>query len=290
LQSWGHCGEIDDAMRNVLFCPPDHFQLVDVKNPFMEGQQAIDPLKARSQWEEVRRAFAECGFGLKEVPAVEGLEDMVFAANQAFIGVTPKGRSFAVPSQMRFASRRREVPHYVEYLRNHGLEIIDLGLNADAGEFLEGHGDLVWNSDYRFVWAGYGFRSSRSAVEKFSEKMSELGIKTVPLELRDPRFYHLDTCLAPLNTDSVLIYPGAFAPAGLDSIRKNIARVYEVPESEALGFICNGVAANGTFITAKLTPTLQHALTAEGMTAKVVDTSEFEKSGGSVFCLKAFMP
>jgi N-dimethylarginine dimethylaminohydrolase len=277
-------------MHKVLFCPPDFFQIVDVKNPFMEGAAAVDKAKARAQWESVRKAFADAGFGLLEIPAVAGLEDMVFAANQTFVGVTSDGRRFIVPSLMRFDSRRLEVPHFVEFFRQNGFEIFDLGLDLAAGEFLEGHGDLLWNADHGFVWAGHGFRSSSAGVKKFAAKMRALDIPVVDLELRDPRFYHLDTCLAPLTADAVLIYPGAFTPAALETIRGKIARIYEVPEQEALDFVCNGVAANGTFIAAKMTPGLQRALDAEGLRPRLVDTSEFEKSGGSVYCLKAFLP
>jgi N-dimethylarginine dimethylaminohydrolase len=277
-------------MRNVLFCPPDYFEIVDVKNPFMEGASAVDVVKARAQWENLRRAFADAGYGLLEIPAAPGLEDMVFAANQVFVGVTPGGKKFIVPSLMRFASRRREVPHYVEFFRRQGFEVHDLGLDLEAGEFLEGHGDLLWNADHRFVWAGIGPRSSGAAVKKFAGEMERLGIKVCTLELQDPRFYHLDTCLAPLTGGAVLIFPGAFSPAGLETIRSNVERVYEVAAEEALGFVCNGVSANGTFITAKLTPGLKRALDGEGLKPRVVDTSEFEKSGGSVFCLKVFVP
>jgi arginine dihydrolase len=277
-------------MRNVLFCPPDYFQVIDVKNPFMEGAPAVDGKKARVQWEHLRQAFADSGFGVHEIPAVPGLEDMVFAANQSFVGVTPDGRKFVVPSTMRFASRRREVPHFTAYFRKRDFEIFDLGLRVEAGEFLEGHGDLLWNLDHRFVWAGHGFRSSEAGVASFSAKMAEVGIEVVPLELRDSRFYHLDTCFAPLTPDAVLIYSGAFSPAALDRIRGRMRMVYEVEEREALSFVCNGVVANGRFITPKLTPTLERALKAERLTPVVVDTSEFEKSGGSVYCMKVFIP
>jgi N-dimethylarginine dimethylaminohydrolase len=51
----------------------------------------------------------------------------------------------------------------------------------------------------------------------------------------------------------------------------------------------NGIVANGRFITPRLTRNLEQILAQEGLTPVVVDTSEFEKSGGSVFCMKAFI-
>jgi len=38
-----------------------------------------------------------------------------------------------------------------------------------------------------------------------------------------------------------------------------------------------------------LSQNLQRILAQEGLTPVLVDTSEFEKSGGSVFCMKAFI-
>jgi N-dimethylarginine dimethylaminohydrolase len=51
----------------------------------------------------------------------------------------------------------------------------------------------------------------------------------------------------------------------------------------------NGIVANGRYITPYLSDDLGKILGAEGLTPVVVDTSEFEKSGGSVFCMKAFL-
>lgn len=270
----------------ALFCPPTYFKVVDVKNPFMQGAAPVDVALARRQWESVRAAFAAAGVEPHTIPAVEGLEDMVFAANQTFVGVDPEGNRFVVPSHMRHASRRREVSYYVQWFCQRGFQLIEVDLSE--GDFLEGGGDLLWQAS-TLIWAGHGFRSTLGGVQKLAEAMTSRGIRTVPLQLTDPRFYHLDTCLAPLREDSVLIYPGAFSPAALDVIHSH-ARVYLVSESEALAFTCNGVSANGRFIVSKLTPGLAQALKAEGLEPLLVDTSEFEKSGGSVCCLKMFVP
>ena len=271
--------------NRALFCPPDHFEIRDVKNPFMRGAEPVDPKKARAQWEEVRRAFEDAGVATEVIPAVPDLEDMVFANNQVFVGQSREGEPFIVPSHMRFPSRQREVPYFVEWFRGRGYRVLELDL---SNEFLEGHGDLLWHANGSKVWAGHGFRSSRGGVERFAAAMRLLEVEVIPLELVDGRFYHLDTCLAPLTAEAVLIYPGAFAPAALASIRANCPRVHEVGEPEALRFVCNGVAANGRFLTPHLDEGLLRALVREGLEPVVVETSEFEKSGGSTCCLKLF--
>ena len=39
-----------------------------------------------------------------------------------------------------------------------------------------------------------------------------------------------------------------------------------------------------------ITPHLETILRQEGLAPVIVDTSEFEKAGGSLFCMKAFLP
>jgi N-dimethylarginine dimethylaminohydrolase len=273
-------------MPTVLLCPPTYFDVIDVKNPFMQGSR-IDRDKAHEQWQAVCRAFIEAGCKVEQLEPIAGLEDMVFAANQTFVGAA-NGRRFAVPSRMRHESRRREVPHYLDFLRAKGYEIIDFDL--PEGEFLEGHGDLLWDQSGKKIFAGYGFRSTKNAVAGFAARMTELGIEVVPLELQDERFYHLDTCFAPLGPGAAMVYFDAFHSWSLSTMRRHLERIYELSEEETLQFICNGVAVNGRFITPKLTPNLEKILAAEKLQPLVVDTSEFEKSGGSVFCMKLMLP
>ncbi len=273
-------------MTRVLFCPPTYFEVRDVKNPFMQPGAPLDTKLALEQWEAVRRAFREAGCTLETIPAVSDLEDMVFANNQVFVGASADG-PFIVPSRMRYESRRREVPHFVAWFRERGFRVIELDYGDD---FLEGHGDLLWDIGGKIIWAGYGHRSTRGGVEKLAAAMAPLGFKVVPLELVDPVFYHLDTCLAPLTAESVVIYPGAFSAEAERALRAHCPRVYEVSRTNALTFVCNGVAANRHFITPGLTPVLEEALWREELTPVVVNTSEFQKSGGSVCCLKLFLP
>jgi N-dimethylarginine dimethylaminohydrolase len=57
------------------------------------------------------------GAKVETIEPVPGLEDMVFAANQVFVGAHEGVGKFIVPSRMRHASRQREVAHYVDWFR-----------------------------------------------------------------------------------------------------------------------------------------------------------------------------
>lgn len=270
--------------KSVLLCPPTFFDVREVKNPYM--RLPIDPVRAQHQWENLRQALEQAGLKVETIDPVPGLEDMVFAANQVFVGQHEKIGKFIVPSRMRYPSRHKEVPFYVEWFRKRGYKVIELDL---AGEYLEGHGDLLWHPDHSRIWAAYGFRSTQLGVQKFAAAMRDLDIPVVSLQLIDEYCYHLDTCLTPLNNEAALIYAGAFSPESLNLLRSGWKRVYELNSEEAHQFMGNGIVANGRYITPHLTQNLTQALAKEGLTPVLVDTSEFEKSGGSAFCMKAFL-
>ena len=103
------------AVTGVLMCPPDFYTVRDVKNPFMRADAEIDRAVARRQWAALRETFASLGVAPHQVEAVEDLEDMVFTANQAFVGASALHPRFVVRSRMRHASRQREVPYVVAW-------------------------------------------------------------------------------------------------------------------------------------------------------------------------------
>jgi N-dimethylarginine dimethylaminohydrolase len=273
--------------KQVLLCPPAYFDVVDQKNPYMSEKVPVDREKALRQWQGLCSALEQTGCQVETIAPAPGLEDMVFAANQVFVGFHEGVGKFIVVSRMVHASRQREVPFYVDWYRQRGYKIIDVDLGAD---YLEGHGDLLWHPDWCRIYAGYGFRSTLAGVEKFRSAMSKLGIPVLPLRLVDPYCYHLDTCFCPLNREAVLVYPGAYAPESLAPLRGFWKRVHELTAAEAHKFMGNGIVANGSYLTPYLTPHLESILRQEGLAPVIVDTSEFEKSGGSLFCMKAFLP
>jgi N-dimethylarginine dimethylaminohydrolase len=274
-------------MPKVLLCPPNYFDVVDQKNPYMSREVAVDRVKARTQWESLCSVLQQNGCEVETIDPVEGLEDMVFAANQVFVGEKDGYGKFVVPSRMVYASRHREVPFYLDWCRKRDYQVIQLDYGDD---YLEGHGDLLWHPDGSRIYAGYGFRSTRGGVEKFAAAMSKMGIPVEPLQLVDPYCYHLDTCLCPLNNEAALIFLGAYSTEALATLHRLWKRVHLLTADEAHRFMGNGIVINGSYLTPHLTTELEAILHREGLRPVIVDTSEFEKAGGSCFCMKTFLP
>lgn len=274
-------------MSKVLLCPPNYFDVIDQKNPYMTRNSAVDRVKARRQWDYLCCVLQQSGCEVETIDPIEGFEDMVFAANPVFVGARNGYGKFIVPSRMVYPSRQREVPFYVQWCRARGYQVIELDFGDD---FLEGHGDLLWHPDGSRVYAGYGFRSTRGGIEKFTAAMSKMEIPVASLRLVDPYCYHLDTCLCPLNNEAALIFPGAFSAEALASLHKFWKRIHLLTADEAHRFMGNGIVVNGNHITPYQTPQLESILQQEGLKPVIVETSEFEKAGGSCFCMKTFLP
>jgi N-dimethylarginine dimethylaminohydrolase len=267
-------------------CPADHFDVVDVKNPHMEGMAGtVDRDLARVQWGAVRSAFEHAGYRVETLSPTPGCEDMVFAANQTFPGLDAAGRRICLLSRMKHASRQREVPAYAAWFHAHGYELFD---SVPDGCTFEGCGDALWHPGRRLIWAGHGHRTDLAAHRVLADAF---GAKVLSLRLVDPRFYHLDTCLCPLDQRRALVFPPAFDEGARSALEAGFDELIEVGEDEALrGFGCNATALScGTVVIDQRAAGTAARLGELGYRVVRVDTGEFLKSGGSVFCLKQFV-
>lgn len=265
-------------MRGVLLCPPDHFDVIDVKNAFMKGQAGkVDRVRALEQWDALAATFRGIGLSVETLPATPGCEDMVFAANPSFTGVNGRGKKVAVLSRMRHESRQREVAAHGAWFRAHGYDVIE------SPVLFEGGGDALWHPGRRVIWGGHG---QRSVPEVYPFLGIVFGAETLTLELKTD-FYHLDTCLCPLDGKTALVYPKAFTRAGMTLLRKHFPRVIEADEREARdGFACNAAVSGKHVVIQRGSASLEDKLRGAGFTVHPVETGEFLKSGGSVYCLK----
>lgn len=269
----------------LLMCPPDEFDVIDVKNPHMQGNLGrVDRAAARGQWDALRTTFAACGARVEQIAPTPGCEDMVFCANQTLAGLTAEGRRVCLLSRMRHASRQREVGAFADWFRAAGYQVIS---GAASGCF-EGGGDALWHPGRGLIWGGYGQRTDAGA---YDEVAALFGVPVIRLRLLSDRFYHLDTCLCALDERTVLVNPRALEPRGMALIRAVFARVVECPPDEADGgMACNATALGGhDVVIQRGNERTSAALRELGFEVHAVETAEFLKSGGSAYCLKSYV-
>ena len=271
--------------QRVLMCPPSSFDVVDVKNPHMAGQVgAVDRRQAASQWQSVRDAFADCGATVETIAPLASCEDMVFCANQTFTGLDAAGARHCVLGNMKHASRRREVPAFAAWFNRDGYRVHSLS----EGIGFEGGGDAVWHPGRGLIWGGHGHRTNARAYDRISRIFDA---PVLLLKLTSDRFYHLDTCFCPLDQRSVLVHTASLEPSGVELIRAVFERVIECDADEAdHGLACNATAiATNQVVIQMGNPKTSAALRDAGFDVHEIETAEFRKSGGSVFCMKAFV-
>ena len=112
-----------------------------------------------------------------------------------------------------------------------------------------------------------------------------LGVRVIPVELVDARYYHLDTCFCPLAPDEAIWYPPAFDEYGQRAIREHVPKLIEVEQAEAERFACNAVVVGSCVITNTGCEQLHDALAARGYLPVATPLEEFVKAGGSAKCL-----
>jgi N-dimethylarginine dimethylaminohydrolase len=261
----------DPNAPRILMCPPDYFGIEYEINPWMSVQKGSDPERSSAQWQALYRTLVELGVEVDLMEPVEGLPDLVFTANAGLVF-----RDLFIPSRFRYRVRQGETPHFEAWARSRGFRVVDL----PEGENFEGAGDALFCGEDLF--AGYRFRSDVKSHQWIGER---LGVEVLPMELVDPRFYHLDTCFCPIAPGVAVYYPGAFDDYGRTVLRDRIPTLVEVRPEEAVFFSCNAVVVGSTVVLNQGAPRLAEDLGRLGYRTRALDLSEFIKSGGSAKCL-----
>lgn len=273
--------------EKVMLVKPTYFTVEYVINPHMEGHIGdVDKLAAQNEWEHLRSAYAELGLYVHVVDGERGYPDMVFCANQSLPNITNEGKKQVVMSVMYADERKGEVPFIQKVYEDSSYDIVHL----DDSKFssFEGMGDALWHHKKRLLWGGYGFRTSKEVYENISDIFET---PVIALELINPKFYHLDTCLCILNENTALIYPKAFTEEGLQLLGSMFSNIIEASKYEAEKlFACNATCPDGknVFIQQGCVD-VNHKLKDAGFKIHEFSTYEYLKSGGSVFCMKMLL-
>src|SRR5262249_10653709 len=178
-------------------CRPTYFAVDYAINPWMDPSAPVDVRLAVRQWSALRDTYRALGHAVDEIEPIPGLPDMVFAANGATVV-----DGIVYGAQFRYPQRAPEAPAYLDWLAKAGF------VTREAKERNEGEGDFLLTE--RFLLAGTGFRTDLAA---HAEAQELFGRPVIPLQLVDPRYYHLDTALTVLTGDNIAYLPEAFSPS-----------------------------------------------------------------------------
>jgi N-dimethylarginine dimethylaminohydrolase len=266
----------------LLMCEPKHFAVSYSINPWMDPANwaSDEHAVAARQWAALRDALARAGAAIEQVAPQEGLPDLVFTANAAVVhGGT------ALLARFRHPERQGEEPVFhaaFENLRERGL--IEHVATLPDGVVMEGAGDCLFDEARNLFWMGFGYRSGRAAAEAVE---ATFGVPVVPLQLADPRFYHLDTAFCPLPSGDVIYHAGAFTDEGRAAIADRVAESKRIvlSDEEAAQFSANAVCIGHSIAMSRCTEALRKRLARRGYEVAATPLDSFLQSGGSAACL-----
>ena len=254
--------------RTVLMCKPDYFTVVYRINPWMDPAIPTDTSLAVAQWQTLYDTYVGLGFDVHLIDPIDGLPDMVYAANGGFvIDNIAYGAAFTYPE------RQPEGPAYMDWFRANGFDVrVPVEINEGEGDFL-----LVGD----VILAGTGFRSASNSHEEVS---AIYGRPVITLNLVNPSFYHLDTAIAVLDDTNIAYLPSAFDEPSLAVLRERYPDAIIVTEEDAAILGLNSYSDGYNVVIAARAKDFERQLRERGYNPIGVDLCELLLGGGGVKC------
>ena len=272
---------------HLLMCSPSLYEVSYVINPWMAGNLGTaSKSRAITQWTALHAVLSSLTT-VRLIEPAPGSPDMVFTANA---GLARAG--VVALSSFFHPERQAEEQHFRRWFADAGYRILDLPRSTP----FEGEGDALFSADGSRLWVGFGTRTVQSShaalhalwpTDDTTAAAQSEAHSIVGLHLIDPRFYHLDTCFAPLDDGSLLYFPAAFdasSRALIEAFYPPAQRI-AVDESDATCFACNAVNLGRTVVLNHISHSLRSQLEARGFTVIELALDEFLKAGGAAKCL-----
>ncbi len=272
-----------NSPQKILMCEPKYFTVNYTGNKFMIGNQnKVNNRLALEQWSMLKDAYKGLGYEVNLIKPGEDEVDMVFTANQSFPFIDRNGNKKVILSKMRNKERRTEIPYFEQFYEDAGYDVIHL---PDDVNYFESMGDAIVDYERKIIFGGIGVRTEGSVYKYLTEFT---GYHVITLNLENPSLYHLDTCFSILNENTVVVDRSGFDVDNLRKITQYFDNVIEAdPEENLKYFVCNCHCPDGkNVIVQKGSKIFKEQIKTAGFDILEVNTGEFIKSGGSVFCMK----
>jgi N-dimethylarginine dimethylaminohydrolase len=267
----------------------DIFPFQDGQNKYIDHTVHINKKKALEQHRNLVKSFNNSITYTIEDP-VDLLTDIVFTANGGLcLPRLPK--PIVVLPYMKYQQRKDELKYLEEIYKNIHLQTVPFP-GSQAAPF-EGQAELKWFYGGTKAICGYGHRSTKKTFEIINTLLKKIykSHKLEPpellvLKIERPDYYHLDVAMLEFDDKKCIVHKRAFSEASVKKIRAFLGEENVTVIDTTDSFCLNSVVDGDKLITHMLKAPLKSQL--EKITNKkihMVDTSEFEKSGGSVRCM-----
>lgn len=266
----------------------DLLEIQDGQNPYIDVAHRVDMAKVTKQHLNLVKALQSTGEQVVDyrLTTSQKLPDIVFVANGGLSLPRLQHPLILLPS-MKFAQRQAELPYLQTMYKKLGLPTIAF----PGKEVFEGQAELKWFFGGNLAVCGPGFRSTRASFKVLKDFFSYIyGIhgldppRLLITPLISADYYHLDVAMLEVDDRTCIVHKRSLSTQSIKALRDAGLTVHVINTKDS--FCLNAVISNGCLITHKLEKDLASKLkTLTGAHLIEVDTSEFEKSGGSVRCM-----
>jgi len=278
-------------MLRVLIKPTTFHitEFQDGQNPYIDIHHNVDKKGVLHHHHLLEQCFKNTITYIIDHP-LHGLQDIVFTAKSGLCLPRLPHRTILMP-YMKYKQRKEELSYLKKIFGNLKLDMIPFP-GSQAAPF-EGQAELKWFHGGTKAVCGYGHRSTKKSFEIANRLFKKIygdhelappELLVIPLASFD--YYHLDVAMLEFDDTKCVVHKRAFSKESIKKLEnflgKSNVHVIDTPDS----FCLNAVVEGNRLITHMLTPSLKKEL--ESITHKtihMVNTSEFEKSGGSVRCM-----
>lgn len=259
----------------------------DGQNPYINIHHNVNKKKVLHHHEQLERTLTNTITYTIEEPH-HSLPDIVFTANAGLSLPRLPKLTILLPN-MKYKQRQEELEYLKKIYKNLHLQMIDF----PGTEPFEGQAELKWFHGGTKAVCGYGHRSTKKTFEilnHFFKKLYKENYVTPPellvIPLKSFDYYHLDVAMFEFDDSKCIVHKRAFSEESVKKLKQFLGpnNVYVIDTKDS--FCLNAVVDGKYMITHQLTPSLKKQLEEiTHKTIKMIDTSEFEESGGSVRCM-----
>ena len=228
-------------------CPPIHFGVLYEINPWMHREVTVDHDRARAQWDRLVATLNDAGAEVEVMEPHPDVPDLVFTANAGLVNAASTGRrgrasscpaTSAIPSASpRRRSTRRGSPGGAGGSTRCPMPSTTRGRATPCRSRPRAGGRCCC-------------RATRSARTRRPPPSCRgcWAARCAPLQLVDPRLYHLDLTFCPLDGRRAIAAPLGWDAYGLKVVEALVPELLVLTDDEALSFCANSVVVDRTVV------------------------------------------
>ena len=267
--------------NRLLVCPPRFYELKPLKQQgFQIRNKSVNRQLANQQWINLIRILSANGYQVEKMAPQKKQNIQCLVSELGF----QVDNCFILANHLE-DNREEYVFTSQGYFRGNGCQIITMPY------FFSGAIDMVYSHGRTQLWIGYDQTTSLRGAHYLAELLSSPSLIVKYLQLVDPHYPNISSCVFPFGDGYLLVYPPALAPSSYAMLVSSFGQqnIINVTQKEAETLVCCSIMINdiikkskGLFLACKISPRLKTIFGRLGYGFQEVPMSEFIIKGASV--------